>query len=181
MGVNGSHILAGYPTDNTRELSKSSSRKFVYGTLTLYGASFQRTSTPLWRKYGHPKHHIHSPLRESVRFALFPFPSPVLRESLLLSFPAGTKMFQFPAFPLPRQSLGSNSEIPGSTAACASPGLIAACHVLLRISSQAIHWVAWQQIFSLLTPYFLIKREAFDRFLSLQIETYKPSSSMATR
>ena len=118
-----------------------------------------------------PKHHIHSPLRESVRFALFPFPSPVLRESLLLSFPAGTKMFQFPAFPLPRQSLGSNSEIPGSTAACASPGLIAACHVLLRISSQAIHWVAWQQIFSLLTPYFLIKREAFDRFLSLQIET----------
>ena len=36
-----------------------------------------------------------------VRFGLIPFRSPLLRESLLLSFPAGTEMFQFPAFPLP--------------------------------------------------------------------------------
>ena len=36
-----------------------------------------------------------------ARFRLFPFRSPLLRESLLLSFPAGTEMFQFPAFPLP--------------------------------------------------------------------------------
>ena len=36
-----------------------------------------------------------------VRFRLIPFRSPLLRESLLLSFPAGTEMFQFPAFPLP--------------------------------------------------------------------------------
>ena len=30
-------------------------------------------------------------------FGLFPFRSPLLGESLLFSFPAGTKMFQFPA------------------------------------------------------------------------------------
>ena len=33
-----------------------------------------------------------------IRFGLFPVRSPLLRESLLLSTPAGTKMFQFPAF-----------------------------------------------------------------------------------
>jgi hypothetical protein len=33
-----------------------------------------------------------------IRFGLFPVRSPLLRESLLFSCPAGTKMFQFPAF-----------------------------------------------------------------------------------
>ena len=32
-----------------------------------------------------------------------------------------------------------HSEIPGSTVACTYPGLIAACHVLLRLSSRVIH------------------------------------------
>jgi hypothetical protein len=36
-----------------------------------------------------------------ARFSLFPFRSPLLRESLLLSFPQGTEMFQFPWFPPP--------------------------------------------------------------------------------
>ena len=35
------------------------------------------------------------------RFRLIPFRSPLLRESLLLSFPLGTEMFQFPRLPLP--------------------------------------------------------------------------------
>ena len=35
-----------------------------------------------------------------ARFGLFPFRSPLLRESRLLSFPQGTEMFQFPWFPL---------------------------------------------------------------------------------
>ena len=35
-----------------------------------------------------------------VRFRLIPFRSPLLRELLLLSFPRGTEMFQFPRFPL---------------------------------------------------------------------------------
>ena len=40
-----------------------------------------------------------------ARFRLFPFRSPLLRESMFLSLPAGTKMFQFPALALP---LGSD-------------------------------------------------------------------------
>ena len=36
-----------------------------------------------------------------ARFRLFPFRSPLLRESLLLSSPRGTEMFQFPRFPRP--------------------------------------------------------------------------------
>ena len=36
-----------------------------------------------------------------ARFRLIPFRSPLLRESLLLSFPRGTEMFQFPRFPPP--------------------------------------------------------------------------------
>jgi hypothetical protein len=36
-----------------------------------------------------------------ARFGLIPFRSPLLRESLLLSSPRGTEMFQFPRFPLP--------------------------------------------------------------------------------
>ena len=49
-------------------------------------------TTPYWQR-----HQAVTP----VRFRLIPFRSPLLRESLLLSFPAGTEMFQFPAFPLP--------------------------------------------------------------------------------
>ena len=36
--------------------------------------------------------------RKEIRFALFPFRSLLLGESQLISFPAGTKMFQFPAY-----------------------------------------------------------------------------------
>src|SRR5215471_2642295 len=35
------------------------------------------------------------------RFGLFPFRSPLLRESRLLSLPVGTEMFHFPTFPPP--------------------------------------------------------------------------------
>ena len=35
-------------------------------------------------------------LPKQSRFGLFPVRSPLLRESLLFSFPMGTKMFQFP-------------------------------------------------------------------------------------
>ena len=41
------------------------------------------------------------------RFGLFPVRSPLLGESLLLSLPAGTKMFQFPAFASASQMSGS--------------------------------------------------------------------------
>ena len=58
----------------------------------------------------------------------------------MFSLPAGTKMFQFPAFasslrmmPCLQHGGLSHSEIPASTAICASTGLIAACHVLHRL------------------------------------------------
>jgi hypothetical protein len=49
-------------------------------------------ATPNWQR-----HQAIAP----ARFRLFPFRSPLLRESHLLSFPQGTEMFQFPRFPLP--------------------------------------------------------------------------------
>ena len=75
------------------------------------------------------------------RFGLFPVRSPLLGESLLFSLPAGTKMFQFPAFAsatdlriagLPPAGL-SHSEIRGSKVICTCPRLIAAYHVLHRL------------------------------------------------
>jgi hypothetical protein len=38
------------------------------------------------------------PAFQPVRWVLIRFRSPLLTESLLLSFPTGTEMFQFPAF-----------------------------------------------------------------------------------
>ena len=78
------------------------------------------------------------------RFRLFPFRSPLLRESLLLSLPWGTKMFQFPQFAsIPYVFRNGYSDItlsgfphsgiPGSMLACSSPGLIAAYHALHRL------------------------------------------------
>lgn len=43
-----------------------------------------------------------SPTTPFSRFRLFPFRSPLLRESLLLSFPLATKMFQFARLSLAR-------------------------------------------------------------------------------
>ena len=67
---------------------------YVYGIITLFDVAFQPTSTSPINEYTcspttpvGPKPH---------RFGLFPFRSPLLRESLLFSPPPGTKMFQFP-------------------------------------------------------------------------------------
>ena len=78
-----------------------------------------------------------------MRFGLLRFRSPLLSESFLLSFPPGTKMFQFPGFPscnygfIARYcnitcSAFPHSDICGSRLICSSPQLFAACHVLLR-------------------------------------------------
>ena len=58
------------------------------------------------------QHHIHPPLREGVRFGLCRFRSPLLTASRLLSFPAGTRMFPFPAFPLPYGSAPEGAGLP---------------------------------------------------------------------
>jgi hypothetical protein len=85
---------------------------FAYGALTRCGATFQNASTrhqignsakglvPLQSGPTTPNWQRHQAL-PPARFGLFPFRSPLLRESLLLSSPRGTEMFQFPRFPLP--------------------------------------------------------------------------------
>jgi hypothetical protein len=70
--------------------------------------------------------------------------SPLLAESLLMSFPPGTEMFQFPGFASctyvfsagsPKRVGFPHSEILGSKPARSSPRLIAACYVLHRLST----------------------------------------------
>jgi hypothetical protein len=62
------------------------------------------------------------------------FRSLLLTASHLISFPAGTKTFQFPAFPILsdhfRKSMKSHSGISGSTCTCHSPEHTTACHTL---------------------------------------------------
>jgi hypothetical protein len=74
------------------------------------------------------------------------FRSPLLAESRLMSFPPANEMFQFAGFAsrtygfsagYPQNKSGGglpHSEIQGSTIARISPWLVAACHVLHRLS-----------------------------------------------
>ena len=55
-------------------------------------------TTPNWQR-----HYALTP----VRFRLIPFRSPLLGESLLLSFPRATEMFHFTLFPLPELCIHS--------------------------------------------------------------------------
>ena len=77
-------------------------------------------------------------------FRLVRVRSPLLAESLLLSFPPGTEMVHFPGFARSRLWIHRDvirfyrigfphSEIPGSKPVCGSPRLIAAYHVLHRL------------------------------------------------
>ena len=86
----------------------------------------------------------YNPGVQARRFGLFRVRSPLLTESLLFSFPAGTEMVHFPALSSPAYgfsrgypgiTLGGfpHSEISGSTPVCGSPKLIAAYRVLHRL------------------------------------------------
>ena len=85
--------------DDTLGLAKSV-LSYPYGTITLSGAPSQETSGFQETDQRRPKHHISLAFRRGIQFALCCFHSLLLTASLLISFPAGTKMFQFPAFPL---------------------------------------------------------------------------------
>jgi hypothetical protein len=131
-------------------------RAFAYGTIALCGATFQSlrltrnfvTSRPAGRRI---KSSPTTPDRQrlppvtSIEFGLFPFRSPLLRESRFLSFPRATKMFQFARLPplalfdsgkgtraLPR--VGFPIRTPrDQRMVSSSPRLFAAAHVLLRL------------------------------------------------
>ena len=78
-------------------------------------------------------------------FGLFPFRSPLLRESRLLSLPAGTEMFHFPALPPPALCVQAGvtgnyalsgfpiRKSPDQCLVADFPGLIAGSNVLLRL------------------------------------------------
>ena len=109
----------------------------LYGPFTLYGLTFQTVPVP-----------THTPLKSTPTtpitpqrhgFGLLPFRSPLLRKSMFLSFPAGTKMFQFPAFASHVSVMHGirpcgfpHSDTHGSSLACRSPWFFAARCVLLR-------------------------------------------------
>ena len=67
---------------------------FDYKTFTFFGIVFQifHLTKIIY---------VYCPTTPTIYwFRLFPFRSPLLRESFLLFFPPGTKMFQFPGFAL---------------------------------------------------------------------------------
>jgi hypothetical protein len=67
----------------------------AYGTITLYGRTFQNASARVIR-FLYPVLQPHTD--ESAWFRLIRFRSPLLTESRFLSFPRGNEMFQFPPF-----------------------------------------------------------------------------------
>src|SRR4051812_6944869 len=82
------------PRDRTYSGAEWRLSAFKYGTVTLFGVGFHRTSfSSLPAVY-----RSHDPGCRSSRFRLFTFRSPLLRESRFLSLPVGTEMFQFPTF-----------------------------------------------------------------------------------
>src|SRR5574344_2000720 len=68
---------------------------FAHGGITLYAAYFHLPVLASFLPYRSP---TTPPGPKTSRFGLFPVRSPLLRESLLFSLPAATKMFQFAAF-----------------------------------------------------------------------------------
>jgi len=141
-------ILLGYSL--SRVLS------FAYGAITLYGfrSSVIRLDSTLITAAGFQIHRPRDPrppLHNASglacrRFRLCPLRSPLLRTSRFLSLPGVTKMFQFAPFAsvdysFVAGSCGTNrmafphSEIHGSKVVCTSPWLIAADHVLHRLSA----------------------------------------------
>ncbi len=114
---------------------------FFYRTFTFFGSPSQTILLPLISRFRSP-----SPLLcKQNKFRLFLFRSPLLQESSFLSFPVGTKMFQFPTFPSYTllyscmdnltfsQIEFPHSDIYGSRDICSFPQLFAAYHVLLRL------------------------------------------------
>ena len=87
---------------------------------------------------------VRNPIVQARWFGLFPFRSPLLWKSRLISLPVATKMFQFTTFPSNTLWIHvlvtglfpagfPHSDICGSQTVCVSPQLFAACRVLLRL------------------------------------------------
>ncbi len=108
-------------------------RFFVYEVVTLYDRSFQNVRLFLWMKHSATSPSS-LPTKDSVRPLWLSIA--LLTISLMLSSPPGTKIFQFPGYACVLLRTVRKSQVQSPT--CGYPGLIAACHVLLRCYSQAI-------------------------------------------
>ena len=139
------------------------------GSLSVSDTGLSPSTVRLSSQLLLPNHESHIEVLQprmdvSTRFGLFPVRSPLLRESLLISFPLVTEMFHFtrsapislciqlkgdgtllpPGFPIQKSP---DQRIFGS-----SPRLIAAYHVFLRLSAPRHPPVALIILFSLELP-----------------------------
>ena len=115
------------------------SSSFGYRIITLYYWTFQNILLTFKVRYRDPTTPITHYYVIGLGFS--PFARHYWGNHCLFSFPAGTKMFQFPAF-APIKNIWvtilqtvrlSHSEILGSKIICIYPRLIAAYHVLHRL------------------------------------------------
>ena len=84
---------------------------FEYGAITPYGRPFQ--AIPLSKHCATMR--SRNPRRQAAWFGLVRFRSPLLTQSRLMSLPAGTEMFHFPAYGAPGlcvQPAGSGGQTP---------------------------------------------------------------------
>ena len=123
-----SHRISRVPWYLGNELEANSA--FVYGAVTLYRASFQMLRLADWFVTSWPPRGgaALAPATPSEkrpraitlqRFGLFPFRSPLLGESLLLSLPGGTEMVHFPPFAY--RSLWIQARTPGHDSGSVAP------------------------------------------------------------
>ena len=137
-----------------------------YGGFTLYAETFQ--TLPL-STHGSIITALQPRMVETTRFGLFPFRSPLLWESLLISFPQGTEMFHFPWLApwfLWIQNQVTELLLPGCPIQRFRgrrifgfyPRLIAAYHVFLRLLTPRHPPVALKNLFSFLLSLFNCQR-----------------------
>ena len=74
----------------------SVNQAFTYGTVTLCGVAFQQLRLAWLNR----QQESYNPRMQASWFGLIRVRSPLLTESMSLSSPSGTEMFQFPEFPL---------------------------------------------------------------------------------
>ena len=102
LGRWSSRIPTGFLVSRRTQVLHESLLDFIYGAVTLYGPTFQKV--PLSSNFLTFILGALQPCCRSRQFGLFPVRSPLLGESLLISIPTGTEMFQFPALaPLSRR------------------------------------------------------------------------------
>ena len=115
---------------------------FDYRIITFFDASFQMLR--LIYSFVTPYRVSYNPNKQARWFGHFPFRSPLLRESIFLSLPAGTKMFQFSASTFDTLCIYvsiirhnsywvPHSEISGSQLTYSSPKHIVVSNVLHRL------------------------------------------------